>query len=259
MPQWPLPKRDPWSTPFAQVLLDKLDLSPGLTILDIACGCGIPAFYLAEHAGPTGRVRAIDINHAQLARARAIQGSSLPWLEFTFADMKTLPNKFPQFDRITGNLSVMFFRPNRFDVLKNLIDHLVPGGQLVLTFPSLGTFDSLWARIDQEMGFHHLERERQGLAEYRTERPSAEEAEEWLNQLGMDHIQVQNWPLEVHTGPGPEFLYHPLLRGGFLEDVFECFEDQDLADTVMNVVAHDLSSFLPLIAERCVLSAWKPG
>ncbi len=259
MPQWPLPKRDPWSTPFAQVLIEKLDLSPGLAILDIACGSGIPAFYLAEQVGPAGRVRAIDINQAQLSRARAIQGSSLPWLEFSYVDMKALPNDFPHFDRITGNLSVMFFRPNRFDVLKNLIDHLVPGGQLVLTFPALGTFDSLWARIDQEMTSRHLEREKQGLAAYRTERPSAEEAAQWLNQLGMHHIQVKNWPLEVHTGPGLEFLYHPLLRGGFLDDVFECFEDQGLANALMNTVAQDLPSFLPLIAQRCVLSAWKPG
>ncbi len=258
MLQWPLPKRDPWSTPFAQVLLDQLDLTRGLTILDIACGSGIPAFYLAEQVGPAGQVRAIDIHQAQLARARAIQGSSLSWLEFACMDMKALPKVLPQFDRITGNLSVMFFRPNRFNVLKQLIDHLVPGGQLVLTFPSLGTFDSLWSRIDEEMASRHLERERQGLSAYRTERPSAEEAEHWLEQLQMERVQVKNYPLEVHTGPGMEFLYHPLLRGGFLEDVFECFENQDLANAVMNTVAQDLSSFLPLVAQRCVLSAWKP-
>ena len=173
-------------------------------------------------------------------------------------DMKALPDELPQFDRITGNLSVMFFRPNRFEALRRLIDHLLPGGQIVLTFPSLGTFDSLWDRIAHEMATHHLKRERQGLAEYRAERPSAEDAGQWLEQLRMKRIQVKNWPLEVRTGPGPEFLYHPLLRGGFLDDVFECFEDQDLANVVMNTVAQDLSSFLPLMAQRCVLSAWKP-
>lgn len=258
MPQWPLPKRDPWSTPFAQVLLDQLNLSPGLTMLDIACGSGIPAFYLAEKVGPSGHVHAIDINHAQLARARAIQGSALPWLEFSCVDMKAIPSDFPGFDRITGNLSVMFFRPNRGEVLTRLLDHLVPGGQVVLTFPSLGTFDSLWARIDHEMASRHLDRERQGLAAYRAERPSAEDAKQWLEQLQMERIQVKDWPLEVHTGPGQEFLYHPLLRGGFLDDVFECFEDQTLAAAVMNTVAQDLPSFLPLLAQRCVVSAWKP-
>jgi protein-L-isoaspartate O-methyltransferase len=44
-PQWPLPENDPWSTPFAQALLSLLDISPGATVLDIASGTGIPAFF----------------------------------------------------------------------------------------------------------------------------------------------------------------------------------------------------------------------
>ena len=258
MIQWPLPKRDPWSTPFAEALLDQLQIVQGLTVLDIACGSGIPAFYLAEQVGPEGRITAIDLNHSQLARARAIQGSSLPWLEFSWMDMKAVPPSFPSFDRITGNLSVMFFRPDRFSVLKTLLTHLTPGGQIVLTFPSLGTFDSLWDRVDQEMATYNLDRERQGLADYRAERPSAEDAHGWLDSLGMENILVHNRPLEVHTEPGSAFLFHPLLRGGFLDDVFECFVDQDLANRVMSSVAGDLGSFLPLIAQRCVMSAWKP-
>jgi hypothetical protein len=49
-----------------------------------------------------------------------------------------------------------------------------------------------------------------------------------------------------------------LLRGGFLDDVYECFDDQQPADEVMTVMSEDLESFAPLIAQRCVLSGWKP-
>ena len=35
---------------------------------------------------------------------------------------------------------------------------------MVLTFPSLGTFDSIWQRIDQEMSRHGLTIERARLA-----------------------------------------------------------------------------------------------
>ncbi len=45
-------------------------------MLDVACGDGIPAFYLAEHVGPTGRVLAMDLSQAQLSRARLVQGSA---------------------------------------------------------------------------------------------------------------------------------------------------------------------------------------
>jgi SAM-dependent methyltransferase len=255
--RWPLPRHDYWSTPFAEALLHHLDLFPGATILDIASGHGIPAFYLAEQVGPTGQVLGIDSNEHQIARARAIQGHHLPWLRFECLDMRALPPRVPTFDRITGNLSVMFFRPSRFETVRGLVDHLKPGGQLVLTFPSLGTFDLLWRRIDQEMAMRGLTSERKRLEAYVAERPSADEGRAWLDALGLERIEVTEWPLKVATGPGPFFLHHPLLRGGFLDDAYECFEDQRLADEVMTRVSEDLPSFTPVVAQRCVLSGWQ--
>ena len=169
-PRWPLPKQDDWSTPFAEVLIQQLDLRSGLTILDIASGHGIPAFYLAEQVGPTGTVVAIDASRSQVASARAIQRGELPWLRFDCQDMRAIPASLPTFQRITGNLSVMFLRPNRFEAMRGVIDHLAPGGQVVLTFPSLGTFASIWRRIDQEMGRHGLVIERERLAAHVAER-----------------------------------------------------------------------------------------
>lgn len=256
-PRWPLPKHDYWSTPFAESLLQHLDLRPGLRILDIASGHGIPAFYLAEQVGPTGAVQAIDISAGQVARAQAIQGSQLPWLQFECADMRSLPPDLLTFDRITGNLSVMFFRPDRFQAVQGLVRHLAPGGQLVLTFPSLGTFDSLWQRIDQAMIQQGLSKERERFHFYLNERPSAQDGRGWLEDLSLERVEAMEYPLEVTTGPGHEFLYHPLLRGGFLDDVYECFEDQSLAERFMTDIAQDITRFIPLIAQRCVLSGWK--
>jgi SAM-dependent methyltransferase len=255
--RWPLPQHDYWSTPFAEALLHYLDIVPGATILDVASGHGIPAFYLAEQVGPVGHVLAIDLSKQQMAQARAMQGSQLPWLRFECQDLRALPPHLPAFDRITGNLSVMFFRPNRLEAIRGLVAHLKPGGQLVLTFPSLGTFDSLWRRIDQEMAARGLVAERQRLADHVAERPSAEDGRRWLDAAGLERIEAAEWPLEVATGSGPAFLYHPLLRGGFLDDVYECFDDARLADAVMTRVSDDVHSFLPLVAQRCVLSGWK--
>ena len=256
-PRWSLPKQDDWSTPFAEVLLEQLDLRPGLTILDIASGHGIPAFYLAEQVGEAGTVVGIDASRSQVASARAVQRGELPWLRFECQDMRAMPASLPAFQRITGNLSVMFLRPNRFEAMRGLIDHLAPGGQMVLTFPSLGTFDSIWRRIDQEMGRHGLVIERERLAAHVAERPSAAEARGWLERLELERIAVVEQPLEVVSGSGQRFLQHPLLRGGFLDDAYECFEDQRLAEEVMTRVSLDLESMTPLIAQRCAISGWK--
>ncbi len=257
-PPWlcELPKKDPWSRPFAESLLRHLDLQCGLTVLDVNCGDGIPAFHLAHHIGSMGKLLAIDINESQLMKARGVQGSYFPWLEFRRKDVKSLPEDLGQFDRITGNLSFMFFRPDREKVLHQLIRLLRPGGQLVLTFPSLGTFDSLWQHMDQEMLKRGYTAERQKFLEYITERPSAEDARTWLQSGGLERIDVTEYPLEVETGSGNEFLLHPLLRGGFLDDVYECFTDQELAESFMQSIAADTASFIPLIAQRCVMSGW---
>ena len=227
-------------------------------VLDVNCGDGIPAFYLAQHVGSAGHVLAIDINESQLMRARAVQGPYFPWLEFRREDVKHVSENLGLFDRITGNLSFMFFRPDREIVLHQLLKHLKPDGQLVLTFPSLGTFDSLWQRVDQEMRAKGLTTERERLAEYIAERPSADEARTWLKSGGLERIEVAEYPLEVETGAGNEFLYHPLLRGGFLDDVYECFTDQELAESCMQSIAVDISCFVPLVAQRCVMSGWVP-
>jgi ubiquinone/menaquinone biosynthesis C-methylase UbiE len=256
-PSWPLPKEDYWSTPFAEMLMKHLDLPVGVSVMDIACGGGIPAFHIAEKVGPTGQVLAIDIHPAQITRCRSVQGRHLPWLTFEQADMKNLPPSLPQFDRITGNIGFMFFRPDRFSVLRDLLEFLKPGGQIVLTFPSLGTFDSIWKRVDEEMAARDCQTERTRLAEYIAERPSADDAHRWLTELNMERIEVNEWPLEIESDPGDAFLHHPLLRGGFLDDAYECFEDQNLAEEVMRTVADDLERILPLQAIRCTMSAWK--
>ena len=213
---------------------------------------------LANQVDSAGQVLAIDVSEAQLMRARAVQGPYFPWLEFRREDVKQLPEDLGCFDRITGNLSFMFFRPDRETVLHQLLRFLKPGGQLVLTFPSLGTFDSLWKRVDQEMLERGLTPERERLAEYIAERPSTGDAVKWMKSGGLERIEVAEYPLEVETGPGQEFLYHPLLRGGFLEDVYECFTDQELAESFMQTISQNIQSFTPLIAQRGVMAGWDP-
>jgi len=256
--KWSLPKNDPWSTPFAESLLHFLKIRKGDQILDIASGGGIPAFYLADQVGLEGAVLAVDIHQSQILRSRTIQGTELPWLRFEVGDMRFLPADLPMFDRITGNLSFMFFRPNRFEALQNLVRFLKPGGQIVLTFPSLGTFDSLWNQVDKEMVALSLKDERKALDEYINERPSALQAEKWLQELGLEKVAVIEQPLEIPTGSGRSFLEHPLLRGGFLDDIYECFQDQDKANEFMNDLSQKISTFTPLFALRCAISGWMP-
>ena len=50
--------------PFADVLLDEVGVSPGLKVLDVACGPGTVARKAAIRLGPSGRVTACDLSPA---------------------------------------------------------------------------------------------------------------------------------------------------------------------------------------------------
>ena len=75
----------------------------------------------------------------------------------------------------------------------------------MLTFPSLGTFDSLWRRIDQEMAVRGLLAERRQLDDYLAERPSAAEARGWLERLDLARIVVTEYPLMWPLVPAGRF------------------------------------------------------
>jgi hypothetical protein len=100
--------------------------------------------------------------------------------------------------------------------------------------------------------------ERERFADYLAERPSSADDRQLVETCGLENIVVEDYPLVVHKGPGQEFLFHPLLRGGFLDDVYECFTEQTLADQFMQTISLDTQSFVPLFAQRCVMSGWRP-
>jgi arsenite methyltransferase len=59
-----------WSGPFGAVLLERVEMRPGLSVLDVGCGTGFPAIELANRLGVGCRVIAVDVWGAALRRAR---------------------------------------------------------------------------------------------------------------------------------------------------------------------------------------------
>jgi len=57
-----------------QETIGSLNLQPGQTVLDIACGTGRNFPLILEKIGPTGRLVGVDYTDAMLARARKHYG-----------------------------------------------------------------------------------------------------------------------------------------------------------------------------------------
>src|ERR1700732_2284100 len=115
--------------------LEWLDLSPGKTLLDVACGAGGPALRIAAATGCS--VVGIDIHeHAvTTARSLAVQRALAERAEFRSTDA-TGPLPFPDasFDAITCIDAINHF-PDRPRVIAEWARLLRPGGRLLFTDP----------------------------------------------------------------------------------------------------------------------------
>ena len=110
---------------FAQSLVDAVGCSPGLSLLDLACGPGIAA-PLAANRGAA--VTGVDFSAAMVAEARRRH----PSLVFEQGDAETLPFEDQCFDRVVCGFGVHHF-PDPVRALMEAHRVLKPGGRLAFT------------------------------------------------------------------------------------------------------------------------------
>jgi ubiquinone/menaquinone biosynthesis C-methylase UbiE len=122
-----------------RAIVEAAQVTPGMRVLDIACGTGEPAISLAALVG-SGEVIGVDLSSAPLkiAAERAAE-RGLANTSFQQADAHQLPFPGNSFDRITSRLGVMFFSdlPQAATEMHRV---LKPGGKAVLL---------VWGPIDQ--------------------------------------------------------------------------------------------------------------
>lgn len=117
----------------ARVIVDQLDLQPGMTVLDAGCGPGRLTIPLAEKVGPQGKVVAIDIQSGMLERAqekaRAAHLTNIQFRQVGVGEGKLEHNKY---DRVLL-VTVLGEIPDRETALGEIFDTLKPGGILSVT------------------------------------------------------------------------------------------------------------------------------
>jgi len=104
--------------------------SAGRSVLDAGCGEGYGAALLAEVAG---RVVGVDRDWAALAHARIRQPRAN--LRFVCADLERLGALRERFD-VVCNFQVIEHLTDPSRLLREFRDHLVEGGELILTTPN---------------------------------------------------------------------------------------------------------------------------
>ena len=115
---------------YADDLVGRLAVTPGLRVLETACGTGTVTERLARRVGEQGTVVATDLNEPMLAYARSkgVVGPGVSWRQ---ADATALPFETASFDAVVCQFGLMFF-PDKAQGVREAWRVLRPGGHYLL-------------------------------------------------------------------------------------------------------------------------------
>jgi ubiquinone/menaquinone biosynthesis C-methylase UbiE len=120
-------------TNHASVIIELLNLRPGMKVLDAGCGPGRLALPLAQTVGETGQVTALDIQQEMLDRVRQkAQAANLNNIRYVRAELGKNTLEAGQFDSALL-VTVLGEIPNQAAVLSEIYNTLKPGGVLSIT------------------------------------------------------------------------------------------------------------------------------
>ena len=142
-----------------KVIIQRLDLQPGMKVLDVGCGPGRLTIPVAQQIGPQGEVVAIDIQPGMLRRAQEkAQAAHLNNIRFLQGGIEADHLARNQYDRALL-VTVLGEIPERKTALTEIFEALKPGGILSVTevifdphFQSRQTVRELATTV----GFHDL-------------------------------------------------------------------------------------------------------
>lgn len=104
-------------------------LPEGATVVDIGCGAGFDTFLAALQVGPSGRVVAVDMTDAMVAKARAgARAMGLDHVDVRKGFAEDLPVESESADVVISN-GVINLCPDKLTVMREVFRVLKPGGR----------------------------------------------------------------------------------------------------------------------------------
>jgi len=113
---------------YADDLAARLPVTPGMRVLETACGTGIVTRRLADRIRGQGSLVATDLNEAMIAHGRTTLPAEAAFLEWQPADATKLPFPDGSFDAVVCQFGLMFF-PDKASGVRETFRVLKPGGR----------------------------------------------------------------------------------------------------------------------------------
>ena len=253
-----------WSAPFGLLLLDRVPLAPGLTIVDVGAGTGFLTIELAERCGAGTTVVAVDPWKAAMDRLRRkIAQRRLDGIVLLEQDASALDLPDGSVDVLVSNLGINNFADPEA-VLRECFRVARPGASLLLTTNLAGhmaEFYDVYREVLTDLG----QQDRlAALAEHVAHRGSVESVSGRLERAGFAVAHVTASSFRMRFADGSALLRHHFIQLGFVPawkaiaaegTAAEAF---DLLEQRLNAVARKRGELALTIPLAC-FDARKPG
>lgn len=188
----------PLFRPWAEMIIEEIELSRGDLVLDIACGTGIVARTARERLGDGGKVVGVDVSPDMLAVARAVA----PEIDWRQGDAGALPlGEGESFDAVVCQQGLQFF-PDKPRAAAQMRRALVPGGKLAV---------ATWRSDDEIPFFRDLrrvaERHLGRIADPRYGFGDAAPLEALLRDAGFHEVRSRPLSCTIRFADGASFVH----------------------------------------------------
>ncbi|GAP12661.1 protein containg methyltransferase domain [Longilinea arvoryzae] len=185
--------------------LAELQIEPGMTLLDFGCGDGQISEYIADASGAL--VTGVDLAGQAIRIAAERTAGKRDRIKFRCADVEKEPESLgaEMFDRVIA-IDSLFFTRDQPSVTKLLLDHLTPGGRMVVFYicpPPVAENETAFARGLSALG-----------QTYRVLDFSVQNKQHWLKkEAALKDLE------SMFKAEGNEFLYkNRLAECGGIQD-----------------------------------------
>ena len=205
-----------WSAPFGLLLLDRVPVRRGSTILDVGSGSGFLAVELAGRCGPGTRVFAVDPWKGAMARLRRkVDQRRLEGVVLLEQDASTLELPDASVDVIVSNLGINNFE-DPDSVLRTCYRVAKPGAMLLCTTNLAGHMAELYdAYRDVLVALGRSDR-LPILEEHVAHRGTVESVTALLERTGFRILDTVTDSFRLRFADGSSLLRHWFIRLGFV-------------------------------------------
>jgi len=253
-----------WSSRFGQMLFDRIEIRPHLSILDVGCASGFPLFELGGVFGHSCRITGLDIWSEALKRAeRKRKFYDPPNIALVEADGARQPFRDATFDLLISNLGINNWADPEA-VLAECFRVAKTGAHLVLTTNVKGHYREFYDVFRETLRELNRPQQLEKLEAQEQHRGTKQSVCDLLQQTGWKPVRIVEDSFRMRFVDGSALFNHSLTRIGFLDgwrSVVTPDEERKIFDTIekkLNEVARaegELRMSVPMLyleAEKVV-------